>query len=24
LKAIGFAMPGIGTKAEWSERDERP
>ncbi|PYK48119.1 MAG: dihydrodipicolinate synthase family protein [Verrucomicrobia bacterium] len=23
-KAIGFAMPGIGTKAEWSERDERP
>ena len=24
LEAIGFAMPGIGTKAEWSERDERP
>src|SRR5213594_3605525 len=24
LKAIGFAVPGIGTKAEWSERDERP
>src|SRR5437899_2197245 len=24
LKAISFAMPGIRTKAEWSERDERP